>query len=109
MSPWGHGTVDIQRGTPPVVCDGNVVEKIADAGRRMLGVDKVIPLASPSMGSEDFAHYLEHIPGAMFRIGTSSQLQGSTMPLHNNQITFDEQSIPTGAMVMAEMVKEYLK
>ena len=26
----------------------------------------------PSMGSEDFADYLEHVPGTMFRLGAAA-------------------------------------
>ena len=43
-----------------------MVESIAQS---LLGKDNVLPLESPSLGSEDFAYYLQHKPGAVFYLG----------------------------------------
>ena len=40
----------------------------------MVGQDHVQLIARPSMGSEDFACYLQDIPGVMFRLGCASDL-----------------------------------
>ena len=61
------------------------------------------------MGSEDFARYLQQIPGAMFRIGTATDAPASHLPLHNAGILFDEQGIPTGASVMCQLALDYLR
>lgn len=54
-------------------------------------------------------YYLEQVPGAMFRIGTASETPASHLPLHNAGILFDEQAIPTGAAVMCQLARDYLK
>lgn len=61
-------------------------------------------LATPSMGSEDFANYLELVPGAIFRLGTANENPQSRLPLHNAGIVFDERAIAAGAAVICQMV-----
>ena len=97
-----------QKGVPAVVCDSHVVDLIEQAAAEELGADHVVTLATPSMGSEDFARYLEKVPGAMFRIGTRNDDPASSRPLHNAGIVFDEQAITSGASVFAGLALRYL-
>ena len=46
----------------------------------VLGQENVIELQKPSLGAEDFAEFLNEIPGAMFRLGVSSS--NGCAPLH---------------------------
>ena len=45
---------------------------IRDSGIKVLGKENVIELQKPSLGAEDFAEFLNEIPGAMFRLGVSN-------------------------------------
>lgn len=101
--------VDYQRGIPALVCDAVAVDQLEAAAIQQLGQDKVRFLAQPSMGSEDFARYLERAPGAMFRIGTAFDAPASHLPLHNAAIQFDEQAIPTGAAVFSQLAVNFLR
>ena len=98
----GSCEVEYQKGNPPVINDAHVVDCIAKAGKEVLGEDKVIELEKASMGSEDFADYLEILPGALFRIGTCNKEEKSHRPLHNSGIVFDEKGIVAGAQVLAQ-------
>lgn len=49
-----------------------------------------------AMGAEDFAYYLEHVPGALFRLGTFDETPESHWALHNPSTLFNETCIPTG-------------
>src|SRR5438045_7544875 len=42
---------------------------VAKVARQSLGAEKFVPVARPSMGGEDFAYYLEKIPGCFFLVG----------------------------------------
>ena len=54
----------------------------------------------PSMGSEDFAAYLEHVPGSMFRLGCAGER--SPWPgLHTPTFDVDEKCLPVGAKILA--------
>ena len=72
----------------------------------MLGKNAVEPIPPPSTGSEDFPYYLEHVPGAMFRMGTSSEQLGQE-PLHSPRFDIDQRAIACGVRLMAATVSEY--
>ena len=95
-------------GGPPVVCDGNIVDLICAAAVEILGEEKLVHLETPSMGSEDFAEYLEKVPGALFRIGTTNELPESKLPLHNSKTIFDEKAIIAGAATMCGTIFKFL-
>ena len=52
------------------------------------------------MGSEDFSFYLNHVPGAMLRLGCRSDATGGA-PLHTPTFDLDERVLPIGANVLA--------
>ena len=65
-----------------------------------MGQENVIELQKPSLGAEDFAEFLNEIPGAMFRLGVSS-LDGCA-PLHSSKFDPDERAIAVGIKVITE-------
>jgi hippurate hydrolase len=56
-------------------------------------------------GSEDFAYYLEHKPGAFLRLGNG---EGSAA-LHNPKYDFCDDSLVAGAAVWARLAERYLQ
>src|SRR3546814_8455605 len=70
VAPYGvTAEITYQRGVPPVVNDHVATTVLARAVERVLGTDGVVPTLQ-SLGGEDFGWYLEHVPGAMARLGT---------------------------------------
>ena len=67
--------VDYTRGVPPVINDRMATAVIAGAAGAALGADRVVE-AEISMGGEDFAFYLEQVPGAMIRLGVGAARLG---------------------------------
>ncbi len=100
----GTCEVEYSKGNPPVINDPWTVDRIVQAGTEVLGAENVVELEKASMGSEDFADYLELLPGALFRIGTRNDDEKSHRPLHNSGIIFDEKGIVAGAEVLAQTV-----
>ena len=47
---------------------------------------------SQSLGGEDFGWYLEHVPGAMARLGTRTP-GGPTYDLHQGDLRVDERAV----------------
>ncbi|SDH84978.1 M20 family metallopeptidase [Nonomuraea jiangxiensis] len=92
-------TMDYTRGVPPVVNDEVSVEMLAEATERVLGSNAVVT-TQQSLGGEDFAWYLESIPGAFGRLGTRSP-DGLTHDIHQGTFDVDERAIATGVRVMA--------
>jgi amidohydrolase len=89
-----------QRYVPPTVNDQASTAMISAAALGVLGAGSVVQ-SPQSLGGEDFAWYLESIPGALARLGT--RVPGSTASLDIHQPTFDvdERAINVGVRVMA--------
>ena len=88
---------------PSVINDPHVVELLSDSVVQMLSAGAIEIIDQPSMGSEDFSCYLEHIPGAMFRLGIAGQQVGSA-PLHTSIFDIDERALLVGAKIFAAAV-----
>ena len=97
-----------ERGTPSVYNDGGLTKLVSDVAAQLLGADKVAALPRPSMGSEDFAVYLEHIPGTMFRLGSAGE-DGRWSGLHTPTFDVDERCLAFGAKILARTVVEWAK
>jgi amidohydrolase len=67
-----------------------------------IGAGAAVEMALPSMGGEDFAYYLEHVPGAMVRVGTAGGPE-TRFPLHHARFDLDERALPLAADVMADV------
>jgi amidohydrolase len=89
--------VEYTRGVPPVVNDRMATATMAGAAAAALGGDKVVE-TPVSMGGEDFAWYLEHVPGAMARLGVGRP--GEQLDLHQGSFDIDERAIGYGVRTM---------
>ncbi len=100
--------VCFERGTPSVYNDECLTALVTDVASELLGADKVAALPRPSMGSEDFAVYLEHAPGIMFRLGAAGD-DGMWSGLHTPTFDVDERCLAVGAKILARTVVEFAK
>ena len=91
--------VGYHRGVPPVINDRMASAVIAGAAGAALGADRVVE-AEISMGGEDFAFYLDHVPGAMIRLGTGKPGSDERRDLHQGDFDVDESCIGYGVRVM---------
>jgi amidohydrolase len=89
------------RGVPPVSNDPGSVRVLEDAVSAAYGRD-AIDTARQSLGGEDFAWYLEKVPGALARLGTRTP-GGRTFDLHMGDFTVDERAIAIGASLFAHV------
>ncbi|GGR37818.1 peptidase [Streptomyces roseolus] len=87
-------TVNYVRGVPPVVNDPVIVELLRDAMTARRGLDSVED-TEQSLGGEDFSWYLEHVPGAMARLGVRTPGDPHVRDLHSGDFDVDERSIRT--------------
>jgi amidohydrolase len=99
LAPLGVGYVlDHVRGVPPVVNDERSAGMLAEAALAIGG-----PIAASSTeqssGGEDFAWYLEHVPGAMARLGVWPGA-GPMRDIHQPTFDLDERALPFGVRVL---------
>ncbi|CAN7574971.1 M20 family metallopeptidase [Rhizobium rhizogenes] len=80
------------------------VDIVAGIGREVLGEARVSTAPKRAMGSEDFADFLLHAPGAFFTLG-----HAGTVPAHNPGFIVDDAILPVGATLFARLVESRLK
>ena len=99
VAPYGvKAEVDYVRGVPPVVNEAASTQLLGRAAELVVGEDCHVPTRQ-SLGGEDFAWYLESVPGAMARLGTRTP-GGPTYDLHQGDLRVDERATPIGAKVL---------
>src|SRR5580698_4255084 len=88
------------RNVPPTVNESVSTAMIDAAAERVLGPDATTP-APQSLGGEDFAWYLESIPGALCRLGTRRPGSDDDFDIHQPAFDVDERAIGVGVRLMA--------
>ena len=107
IAPYGvQAEVTYVRGVPPVVNEPQSTALLASAVEGIAGEGSLVSIAQ-SLGGEDFAWYLESVPGAMGRLGTRTP-GGATYDLHQGNLRIDEDAICLGAKVLAAAAAETL-
>ena len=100
VAPYGVDTeVEYVRGVPPVVNAPASTGILGRATEQVVGKDRHV-YTPQSLGGEDFAWYLESVPGAMARLGTRTP-GGPTYDLHQGNLRIDEDATAIGAKVLA--------
>jgi len=102
-----HGliaTVTLEMGPPPIVNPERPSAWAREAVELVLGPGSVTPLGTPNMAAEDFAFYMERIPGCFLRIGAREH-GGVMIAAHSPQFHPAEASLFVGAAVLAETAR----
>ncbi len=87
------------RNVPPTVNEAISTAMVEAAADRVLGAECVV--SSPqSLGGEDFAWYLESIPGALARLGTRRPGSDDDFDIHQPTFDVDERAIGVGVRLM---------
>ena len=105
------GNVDYEMiwGAPPVINDDKMAALAAKAAKTVAGEDHVITeVKAPNMGGEDFAYYLEKLPGAFMFLSSSNPAKGTDVSHHNPKFDVDEDVLWEGSAVFVAIVEEFL-
>jgi hippurate hydrolase len=90
-----HGasvSVTFVYGTPALVNRPEGTQLARQAAAEVVGSDNVLTLMTANMGGEDFAYYLEKVPGCYVRFG--AQVPGrENYPAHSSKFDFDEKAL----------------
>ena len=108
-----HGAtaeVDLQAGYPVTINDPAFTEFVMDAARDLIGPDRVVELAAPIMGAEDFSYVLQQVPGAMAFLGARPAHEDpATAPQnHSNMVVFDEDAMAVGVALYVSVATRHL-
>jgi hippurate hydrolase len=88
----------------PLVNDATLVDEAFAAARTVFTPDHVATASEPMTGSEDFARFLEHVPGCFAFVGNG---KGSA-PLHNPAYDFNDDGLLYGSRFHVAIVRQRL-
>ncbi len=71
-----------------------------------LGAERFIPALKPSMGGEDFAYYLDQVPGAFLHLGICPCDRQEYHSLHSNRFDFTDEAIGSGVTLFVNLALE---
>lgn len=91
-----------ERGYDSIVNHASGVERVMEAAAKVVGKENTFEHPAMTWG-EDFAYYLQKKPGAFFFIGSGNKTKGFTEPLHSPRMMVDEDCLPIGAAIMAQL------
>jgi len=97
-------TTTLSGGTPPIVNPERMATIAARAVSSVLGDAALVPLGTTNMGGEDFAVYMETIPGCFMRIG-AREPGGRVIAAHSPEYYAAEGALFIGAAVLAESAR----
>ncbi|MDQ6650296.1 MAG: amidohydrolase [Actinomycetota bacterium] len=103
VAPFGaKAEIDYRQGVPPVINEARSTGLLAVAADRALGAGSAVPTPQ-SLGGEDFAWYLDRVPGALARLGVR-RVDDPLGPvdLHSGSFDVDERAIGLGVRVLAQ-------
>jgi amidohydrolase len=90
---------EVTHGVPPVMNDPAAIEVLRNAVHQTLGASGITS-TDQSLGGEDFAWYLEHVPGAMARLGVRPPTLDTTGDLHTPTFDPSEEAITLGTTLL---------
>lgn len=104
-----HGELESEKKLPDMFCDEKLANWSVQPLARMIGDSSVIvaPNSFPFFG-EDFAYFLQELPGAMFFLGASNREKGIVALPHSPGFQIDETAIPIGIKAMSGVLVNYL-
>lgn len=96
-------TIDFTKGYPAVVNHERETLFVRDVARTIDCVTNVFEM-TPTMGGEDFAYYLQHVPGTFFYTGAHP---GYDVPHHHPMFDIDERGMEVAAHVLLQAALSY--
>jgi len=95
--------MDYTHGYEPLVNHPSAVAMARQTASTYLGPDAWWDDHPRTMGAEDFAFYLNKVPGAMLRLGLGEEWP----PLHSAGFDFNDQALETGIMALAGLALDF--
>lgn len=99
-------SIDYRSGYPAVVNDEAEAGRFFRTAPQIFGEESVL-VAPKIMPAEDFAYYLQRIPGCFMFVGAGNAAKDAVYPHHHPKFDFDEDAMLHGLQLMVGMVAAY--
>jgi hippurate hydrolase len=100
--------LQIHEGLPALINDTKATAVAREAAVQVIGEEGVVSQGRPSLGGEDFAFYLNRVPGCLVRFGACIE-NGQARPAHSSRFDFNEDVMERGASWLARVALLGLK
>jgi hippurate hydrolase len=100
----GDAELDYTFSYPVTINDEGAADHALGVISDLLGEDNTLELSNPSMAAEDFAYFLDKIPGAFIWLGVGEDVSF----LHTPTFAFDEEILPLGSALLTALALEKL-
>ena len=91
---------------PPTINDAHISAVAEGAARKVMGENAPV-LSEKTSGGEDFAYFMEKVPGAIALLGIRNEACGATWPQHSGHFCVDETALLKGAMLYAQTAADF--
>ena len=99
-------SLDWRDGYPPVVNDEREANRFFEVAGELFGSGAVQSIR-PIMAGEDFAYYLQRVPGCFMFVGAGNADCGAVWPHHHPRFDIDERAMLQAARLLVAMADHY--
>lgn len=98
--------LNYDRIVPPAINDDQMTEVAISAARKAISADAVISV-DPVTGGEDFAYFMEKVPGAIALMGVGNEACDAVWPQHSGKYRVDESALINSVLLYAQVAVDF--
>ncbi|MEM0144704.1 MAG: amidohydrolase [Thermoplasmata archaeon] len=95
-------------GYPVLVNDDKITNIMKKVVENIVGSEKVVE-AKQTMGAEDFAYYLQKVPGTFMLLGVYNEKLGFVNSVHTSKFNLNEKILPLGSAIFVSGILQLQK
>jgi len=97
------------RSLPAIVSTRREVDLMRAAATEVLGADQVIPMRHPRLAADTFHHWLKHMPGVFYMVGTANADPATRWPSHHQRFDVAPETFPAFIAAVSMTAIRYLE
>jgi amidohydrolase len=100
--------LDYRKGYPVLINHPKATDLARGTISQLFGKLAIFEINKPLMGAEDFAFFLQKVPGSFLRLGIRNPKKKAIYPWHHPRFAVDEDAIAIGASLLAGLAFDFL-
>jgi amidohydrolase len=100
--------LDYRKGYPVLINHPKATDLARGTISQLFGKLAIFEINKPLMGAEDFAFFLQKVPGSFLRLGIRNPKKEAIYPWHHPRFAVDEDAIAIGASLLAGLAFDFL-
>ena len=100
----GEGILQIRESYGALINNKEAVDFIKETAVKILGIENVVELEHPNMGTEDFSYFCQNTKACFFNLGCRSENNITVYPIHSSKFILDEGCLEIGVKLQVENI-----